>query len=127
MKNWKTSATATLGGLLVAASGLPAALWLTFLVAAIYAHQHLGYWPSYGHPDPKDLPAAVQSASETLERLVFFLSMLIPGLTFAFVHRSQQRIRRAILFAIAIAIVYALFGVSLCYYDPFGVFEWGID
>jgi hypothetical protein len=49
---------------------LPMAYWIFCLVAATRVWLWQGTWPSYGHPDPKDLPQHFGPVPEWLECVV---------------------------------------------------------
>src|SRR5258708_58275 len=62
---------------LLAVGFFPFALWTSFLAAAVRARLYLGFWPSYDHPDPKQIPQDAGPIPEWIENAVPVLTLAV--------------------------------------------------
>ena len=93
-------------------------------IHAVVAWRTLGYWPSYGRPDPKSLAVLETSALAVVGPWVCFAGLLtasLMGLTQ--ISRLQRRWWAA---AGVVLLGWTLFVVTI-WLDPMGVIEWYVD
>lgn len=104
----------------------PAALWLAFMAFAVRACNVLGYWPSYGRPDPKNLPDSVLSMEwvDTSLALSFLALAAFLGLLGLrrFVPKHWWLLAASCVWLLAWGTSFALFRA-----DPWGVVAWVFD
>lgn len=99
--------------------------WLGILLHAARVRQLLGRWPSYGQPDPKDLPARL--VEDHFEPAAFALAVLILVVLGAALLRGESRPGRRVTFALGLASAATMLGLGLLYLDPGGLVEWWAD
>jgi hypothetical protein len=105
----------------------PFLLWIDCAVAAIRAWAFLGYWPSYGHPDPKTLPESFGPLPMWLESVVPPLGLLtLVALSLLVMRRAVPKRWWLWLAMILWPVVWAAF-VALVRADPGGVLDWYFD
>ncbi|MFP5247632.1 MAG: hypothetical protein ACLGH0_13150 [Thermoanaerobaculia bacterium] len=98
--------------------------WTFMGLHAIRAWRFLGHWPSYGRPDPKDLPPFLLDAR--IETAAGYAVAVIAAVATTYATRRWRWQRRLL---VAIAGVFALWlaTFALWYADPGGVVEWYAD
>jgi hypothetical protein len=106
---------------------LPFAWWTSFLIPAVRARQYLGRWPSYDHPDPKQLPADFGSIPEWVENAVplLVLAALVGGTLLVMTRRVPKRWwlwTAVVVWLVAWGCSYGLLAA-----DPGGFAEWALD
>lgn len=106
---------------------LPTANWIVPVVAAIRVWLWQGFWPHYGHPDPKDLPQHFGPIPEWVEYAVPLAAVvaLVAISIWAMRHALPKRWwlwASLLVWPLAWA---AAFAVMLA--DPGGIFEWFFD
>jgi hypothetical protein len=107
-------------------SALPISFVAVLYTSAARAAVYLGHWPSYGNPDPKDLPEHF-SPPEILELIVPALILcLLTTAVAAFIARYVSPSLR-LLIAWSIAVSCWLLSFALIFADPLGVVEWMMD
>lgn len=117
--SWAMSLTALLPGFM-ALSIWPACFFRAFRVSA-----GLGSWPSYGHPDPKDLPVALQPGPADLAaQLLFWVAAA--AVANALLQSVSTPVRRVVV-AAGVSLVLLGLGLLLVWADPGGVAEWTFD
>ena len=106
---------------------LPIAWWTSVLVAAVRARQYLGRWPSYDHPDPKQLPRELGSIPEWVENAVPLLALAV--LTGVALLVMARRVPKRWWLWTAVIVWLVAWGCSygLLAADPGGFFEWALD
>jgi hypothetical protein len=94
-------------------------VWLILL--ASLARLKLGYWPSYGHPDPKDLNWPIPDMTGPLLLLAPIAAgvALAAGIRAWYVRRWNWRFLLTVC-SFAVFVLWFLF-------DPGGLFEWWAD
>ena len=94
---------------------------------AYSASIHVGHWPSYSNPDPKDLPTLFTPLYlASMYAFIFWLPVSF-GLAIhgVFGNDKSARVRRALLPGTVSDL--AIFCGLFVYIDPHGVFNWLID
>lgn len=116
-----------LAGVFLAIALLSFKWWIAALIHAWRASLFLGYWPYYGHPDPKDLPEHFHPTTEFLEHLIpwGFFGLILVGLLYL-IHRFHRLEQKLLLSTLAIPAGWFA-GFVLLRFDPGGVVEWIID
>jgi hypothetical protein len=67
-------------GLALGFSLLPLTCYSVLLAYACYAWFHVGHWPHYAHPDPKELPhRALLTITSVVAAVGFFSMLLVPA------------------------------------------------
>jgi hypothetical protein len=115
---------------LIAYLAFPSALPLAFLVlvytTAARAAIYLGHWPTYGHPDPKDLPEHFRPP-EFLKWLIPLGSIpLVVGLI-VLVVKQLVPLRWRLAISLWILVGLWAWSIVLLFLDPAGVLEWLVD
>lgn len=83
----------------------------------------VGHWPSYGNPDPKDVPESSDTVAGLFTVVFFGLQVLLVGW---WIWKRPSAGRRAL--AALVFLVFAWSGTFLFLVaDPFGVMEWLAD
>jgi len=100
--------------------------------ASIYLHawrasQFLGHWPSYGNPDPKELPAGFGSSTVWMEyTLPWAVGLLLLLLWIAAIYRvNQWQQGQWSIVHLTTASFVGLF--IMAWLDPGGVMNWFMD
>jgi hypothetical protein len=106
---------------------LPAALWVAFVVGAVRAWAFLGYWPSYGHPDPKDLPTEFGPVPEWMEVASFPLAAAALTCFSLYCFRQALPKRWWLWAAVGLWPLAWLLVYELARIDPGGVLDWAFD
>ena len=111
---------------LLAVAAVPLAAYSTLYVFAARVALFQGYWPYYGHPDPKDLPDSFQPSSE-------WLSVAGPLAIFVLQVAASRRLvgRLGIGWRLGLAAGLIPTASVMTYVilrlDPGGVIEWVMD
>jgi hypothetical protein len=106
-------------------AGFPLLLLLAFFGYVVQARLHLGYWPYYAHPDPKQLGWWIQHSLLQLGFVGFPVVALV-AVVLAIIGRTSSRkfpfwlITATVIMAAASLIVFARV-------DPGGFVEWFWD
>jgi hypothetical protein len=101
--------------------------WSILAMHALAAAWAMGRWPSYGDPDPKDLPF-LDYGRFFIPAVAAPLLLLGPtsiGLARYVNQRVGVRKRRGV--SVAIALGLGLFGITLLLADPAGIITWVVD
>ncbi len=106
---------------------LPVAWWAGCVVSAIRAFRFLGYWPSYGQPDPKDLPQTFWSNGEPIEIGVSILIVALLGVVPVLILMRRAKPLLWIPMGLAGLVLLWTIGFVLLSADPWGVVEWIVD
>ncbi|RLE31088.1 MAG: hypothetical protein DRJ61_11815 [Acidobacteria bacterium] len=105
----------------------PAVLWIGTYLSAVRASRYLGYWPTYGHPDPKDLPAEFWVQIWPYEYgLPIVTAMLLAGLPIVLILRKTRPFAWVPL-AFGGMVLLLLLGIALMWLDPGGCLDWYMD
>ena len=106
---------------------LPYVWWVWVLVHAFRASRHVGHWPKYGNPDPKDLPGTLNGSPAALEYLLPWLAYALAlGALGWMLGRAKTTRIRLVLSSTLIPILWAAW-ILLLQADPLGIMEWIFD
>lgn len=106
---------------------LPFAWWTSVLIFSVRARQYLGRWPSYDHPDPKQLPEELGSIPAWVEDVVPVLTLaVLIGLALLVMARWVPK-RRWLWTAVLVWLVAWGCFYGLAVSDPGGFIEWALD
>ena len=118
----------------IVAAFLPLACYLLLVAAAVYSWAVVGTWPSYGNPDPKDLPVRTVYTIAIIATLVGIASVVVlPVLELAFMAvrrawRKQWRPHgRRIVAVYGIGALLWIVGVVRWRIDAGGLVNWIFD
>lgn len=116
-----------LAGLFTGIALLPYVWWMWVLTYAYRAYRHLGHWPKYGTPDPKDLPETLIGSPAALEYFIPWGTYVVfLGAVLWLICRTQTIKTRLILSSTLIPALWAAW-ILLLKIDPFGIMEWIFD
>jgi hypothetical protein len=105
----------------------PFAFWTLFLVAAWRARLVLGYWPSYDHPDPKQIPPDAGPLPDWAEpaAALVVLAVLVGVVMTVLACRVPKR--WWLWTALAIWLVAWGCAYGILHWDPWGFIDWAFD
>jgi len=111
----------------IATAWLPYALWTGCIVYGSRASLYLGYWPRYGHPDPKTLPASFGAFPEATDAVAAtgVLVILVVS-SFRLLARYIPRRWWPWTTSTISFVAWSAFLV-LANADPWGILDWFID
>jgi hypothetical protein len=124
VRTWLAVLATVAGAVISMVACAPLGLWAAMVTHAIRASRFLGRWPSYGQPDPKDLPPFL--LNERLEAFVGYGLVICGTGALTYATRRLRPVRRLIISAIGVVLLWAVAWV-LAWLDPGGVVEWYVD
>ena len=103
-------------------AALPALLICDLWGFAVKAAVHCGHWPSYGNPDPKQLPWEIQLATLRLEWICapWFTLIAIGAAIQGRLFSRQFPLWPAVLVTVLTGVVFVVY----CRLDPVGMVAW---
>jgi hypothetical protein len=123
MRQHRITRPVPLATLFLAAS--PLALLLVFFAYVVRARVYLGHWPSYNHPDPKQLGWWIQHTLLQAGFIGFPVAPLVAGVL-AVVGRARSR-EFPIWTIIATGVLASATLISFAWLDPGGFMNWFWD
>jgi len=102
-------------------------LWIACFFSAVRASNYIGFWPKYGHPDPKTLPPEFWIHGWPFEyALPFIIGCVMAGLpAWLIVKKTPAFAWIPVAFLGMVLLI--LFGFLVLYLDPSGAVEWYFD
>ena len=111
--------------IILAVGSLPISFWFSIYLNATRASRYLGYWPTYGHPDPKTLPEEFWSWPYDFG-VPLIVVCVIASVPASIIIKKVSPVFWAPL-ALSGFVVLVLLGLTVCSLDPGGTLDWYFD
>ena len=119
--------TVALCVIIIAAGLLPCAIWIGGMIFAWRAYHYLGYWPRYGHPDPKDIPVGFAPQTQFLQTGIPVAFVVISTLVLVVLITRRNKFNHWIGVSTLMAFGAFIVAIILFWLDPGAVFCWIAD
>lgn len=104
----------------------PLAWWFGILADASWFAVHLGRWPRYEQPDPKDpsLPPELRTLWPASIGLIVTLAVMVACLLLVV---GRMSVRRRVITSVVLLVIAPALAFGLLWFDPGGLTEWWFD